>query len=218
MFTVLWDNDGVLVDTEGLFFQATKTILATVGVNLTQEQYIEASLRRGTTNFDLAAAQGVSADEIRRLRAERDELYSKSLRVRKCVIEGVEAAMRRLHGRIRMGVVTSSRRVHFDIAHAESGLLPLLDFVLAREDYDQAKPHPEPYLTALRRFDLQPDRCIVIEDSERGLMSAAAAGLRCLVIPSEWTRDGDFRAAWKVLQSVEAVPEEVFRLCDAKDC
>jgi len=69
MFTILWDNDGVLVDTEGLYFQATQTILHTVGVDLTVEQFKEISLRRGESTFALAAQNGIQAAEIARLRA-----------------------------------------------------------------------------------------------------------------------------------------------------
>lgn len=54
-FTVLWDKDGVLVDTEGLYFQATRAVLATVGVELTLEQFREISLRRGESTFQLRA-------------------------------------------------------------------------------------------------------------------------------------------------------------------
>ena len=57
MFTILWDNDGVLVDTEGLYFHATQTVLATVGIDLTAEQFKEISLRRGESTFKLAAEQ-----------------------------------------------------------------------------------------------------------------------------------------------------------------
>ena len=75
MFTVLWDNDGVLVDTEGLYFRATQTVLATVGIHLTPEQFIDISLRQGQSTFKLAAEQGIPAETIARLRAERDRLY-----------------------------------------------------------------------------------------------------------------------------------------------
>lgn len=73
------------------------------------------------------------------------------------------------------------------------------------------KPYPDAYLTALERFDLHPADCIVIEDSERGLAAAKAAGLECLIIHSEWTKDGDFQTARKVLESIRDVPEEVLR-------
>ncbi len=168
MFTILWDNDGVLVDTEGLYFHATQTVLQTVGIDLTAEQFKEISLRRGESTFTLAVEQGVNAEKIARLRAERDRIYTELLATHSCVIDGAEEVLRSLHGQVRMGVVTSTRRKHFDIAHAKSGLTKYLDFIIAHEDYRHTKPHPEPYLTALARHGLRPEECIVVEDSERG--------------------------------------------------
>jgi HAD superfamily hydrolase (TIGR01509 family) len=210
MFTILWDNDGVLVDTEGLYFRATQTVLATVGIHLTPEQFKEISLRRGESTFKLAAEAGIGADEIAHLRGERDRIYAEALAAAdSCVIDGAEEVLRSLHGRVRMGVVTSTRRKHFEIAHAKSGLTKYLNFVVTHEDYRHTKPHPEPYLTALARHGLQPDECVVVEDSERGLVAATAAGLPCLIVLSEWTKDGDFRGACRVLESIRDVPGEV---------
>ena len=76
MLTTLWDNDGVLVDTEGLYFRATQTVLKTVGIDLTAERFKEISLRRGESTFALAVEHGVQAAEISRLRAERDQIYA----------------------------------------------------------------------------------------------------------------------------------------------
>jgi len=73
------------------------------------------------------------------------------------------------------------------------------------------KPHPDLYLTALKRHHLRPDKCIVVEDSERGLASAVAAGLACPIVLSEWAKDGDFHGARKVLENVSCVPEEVLK-------
>ena len=149
MFTVLWDNDGVLVDTEGLYFRATQTVLATVGIHLTPEQFIDISLRQGQSTFKLAAEQGIPVEAIACLRAERDRLYVGFLQTEPCLINGVGETLRSLHGRVRMGVVTSTRRQHFEIAHARTGLGKYLDFVVTLEDYRHSKPNPEPYLTAM---------------------------------------------------------------------
>ena len=115
-----------------------------------------------------------------------------------------------------MGVVTSARRVHFETAHARTGLRQYLDFVLTREDYQHTKPHPEPYLTAMARHDLRPEDCIVVEDSERGLAAATAAGLPCLIVLSDWSRDADFSGAAKVLESIRDVPGVVLKWADGK--
>jgi len=114
MLTVLWDNDGVLVDTEGLYFQACKQVLGSVGIDLTLDHFKEISLRRGESTFVLAAEQGIDADTVSRLRKERDRIYAELLASRCPVIDGVEEVLRSLHGRVRMGVVTSARRQHFE--------------------------------------------------------------------------------------------------------
>lgn len=110
-----------------------------------------------------------------------------------------------------MGVVTSSRRGHFKAAHAHSGMVPYMDFVLTREDYTRSKPDPEPYRTAMERHGLRPEHCIVVEDSERGLASATAAGVNCIVVLSEWTQGGDFTTAVAVVENIFGVADEVLR-------
>ncbi|MCH5378051.1 MAG: HAD hydrolase-like protein, partial [Planctomycetes bacterium] len=118
MLTILWDNDGVLVDTEGLYFRATQEVLRSIGVCLTVDQFKEVSLRRGESCFVLAAERGVTDDEISRLRTERDRMYAELLGSQSWAVDGAEEVLRSLHGRVRMGVVTSARRVHFEAAHA----------------------------------------------------------------------------------------------------
>jgi HAD superfamily hydrolase (TIGR01509 family) len=214
--TVLWDNDGVLVDTEFLYFRATQEVLASVGIELTQEQFVEISLKLGRSAFELVAQRGLSFERVERLREARNSTYAASLRQTAVAIDGVEEVLRHLHGQFAMGVVTSSRREHFDIIHRASGLLPYFDFVITREDYDRSKPHADPYLTAIARHDLDRANCVVVEDSERGLLSAKAAGLRCLIVPNGLTAGGDFRDAFKVLPSIREVIPEILRLATAK--
>jgi beta-phosphoglucomutase-like phosphatase (HAD superfamily) len=93
----------------------------------------------------------------------------------------------------------------FARAHARSGLLSYFELVLTREAYGQSKPHPEPYLTAVARLGVDPAACLVIEDSERGLIAAKAAGLACWVVPSPLTAAGCFDDADAVLLDLAAV-------------
>ena len=205
---IFWDNDGVLVDTERLYFQASAQVLRRVGIQLTPAAFAEISLRRGESVFDLAAH--LLPAEVDRLRRSRDELYGELLQRHPTVITGVEQTLRLLHGRVRMAIVTSCRRDHFETIHRNSALLSYFDFVLAREDYRHSKPHPEPYLTALARSGLEAGECLAVEDSERGLTAACRAGLRCLAIPAGLAPDGDFSSAFKILRDVREVPAVVF--------
>ena len=70
-----------------------------------------------------------------------------------------------------------------------------MDFVLTRSDYERSKPHPDPYLCALRRFSVPASAAIVVEDSERGLKAAVAAGIDCAAVYHPFTAPQDFSKA-----------------------
>lgn len=209
---VLWDNDGVLVDTEKLYFQATRELLLRAGVELAEPLFRRISLVEGRSAFDLAEEKGVPRSEIERLHEERNLRYEELLSGGVRIMDGVAEALGALRGRVLMGIVTSSRRVHFDAIHSGTDLLPWFDFVLTREDYGLSKPNPEPYLLAVRKSGFAAGECVAIEDSERGLQSALAAGIRCLVVPNDLTRDGDFTGAWRILENCREVPAEIKRI------
>ena len=206
---IFWGYDGVLVDTEGLYFAATQQILATVGVTLSKEQFIELILVQGKGAWHLAIEKGVSQNSIKNLRDQRDALYSKLLCQDCSIIDGAREVIETLHGRFFMGVVTSSRKEHFDLIHQSSGLLKYFNFVLTGDDYTKYKPDPEPYLLAVKKSGFQEEECIAIEDSERGLKSAKSAGIACIVIPTELTKTGNFSQADKILGNIKEVLVEL---------
>jgi HAD superfamily hydrolase (TIGR01509 family) len=199
---IFWDNDGVLVDTERLYFLATQQVLATVGIALTAAQYIDLFLVQGKGAWHLAADQGLSPRAIEQLRHARNTLYSTMLRQEPLLIEGVQGVLDALHATYVMGIVTGSEHDHFALIHQTTGLLPYFHFVLTARDYTHSKPHPEPYLLAVERSGFRQEECLVIEDSERGLAAATAAGIRCIIVPSAFTRGSTFAGAYKVLASL----------------
>jgi HAD superfamily hydrolase (TIGR01509 family) len=94
-----------------------------------------------------------------------------------------------------MAIVTTAKRADFDLIHNKRQIRRFMDFVLVREDYEHAKPHPEPYLTGLQRFGATKEETLVVEDSTRGLTSAVAAGIDCAVVHNDFTREHDFSTA-----------------------
>ena len=207
---IFWDNDGVLVDTEKLYFQAGREILATQGVEMTPADFAAQSLNKGQSVFDFLSDQNAAL--IEQLRSTRNARYSALLREGVQILDGVVETLRTLHGRVQMGVVTGSRKEHFDIMHAQTNLLPFFDFVLTMDDYRKSKPHPDAYLTAMELHGLKPETCVVVEDSERGCAAATAAGLRVLAVPNALSQHGDFSSAYKILNSVRDVVDEVEQL------
>lgn len=208
---VFFDNDGVLVETEHLYFQATREVFERKGIILTEEIYVEYFMRQGIGTWFLLKEKGCSPEEIENLRRERNRIYLDLLHSETIMIDGVEAALKRLHGKVCMGIVTSSRRDHFEAIHHETGILPYFNFTLTIEDYGNAKPDPEPYLKAVQKSGFRPDECLVVEDSQRGLTAAVAAGLRCIVVPRGLTANAIFVQAYRVRENLAAAVDEILQ-------
>jgi HAD superfamily hydrolase (TIGR01509 family) len=210
---LLWDHDGVLVDTEHLYFQATRELLSEVGVQLDESLYRQLFLVEGTGAWHLAAERGVDESEIARLKQRRSDRYSELLRAHDVLVPGVLPRLATLAERYRMAIVTSSHRVHFATIHEQTTLERHFEFVLAREDYVCAKPDPEPYATAVARLGLSPEQCLAIEDSERGLRAAVGAGVRCWTLSSPLTEASDFSRAERRFDGLPALCSALLALC-----
>ena len=204
---ILWDNDGVLVDTELWYFKATQRALAELGVHLDEATY-QQRMVRGESSWGLASQTGVDPVRIEAKRRQRDEYYQSYLAQEDIEVPGVEYVLATLatNHNARMAIVTTSTRTHFELIHRNGNLLKFMDFVLTREDYVSSKPDPEPYLLALKRFGATADQCLVVEDSQRGLQAAIAAGIDCAVVYNAFTARHDFTGATHLLRSIDELP------------
>lgn len=203
---VFWDNDGVLVETEHLYFESCRDALRQIGVELSLQEFVHRSLNLGQSPLTLATERGVSEATLQTLRRYKNQRYSQLLREGPLPMEGVAETLTSLHGRVAMAIVTSSQREHFDLIHRHNGLLGYFDFVLTREDYQNSKPDPEPYLKALTMSGFCAEECLVVEDTKRGLQAARRAGLRCVVLPNHLAPDTRFDGAFRVLRDLRELP------------
>ncbi|MET8764345.1 HAD-IA family hydrolase [Lentzea sp. NPDC004782] len=203
---ILFDHDGVLVDTEYWYFQAGARALAEIGVTLDKDRYLS-DMGQGLGTWTQAKAAGVDEQTIGRQRAVRDAYYQEYLRTESIEIEGVVEALAELSKFARLAIVTTAKRADFDIIHEKRRITQFMDFVLAREDYTLAKPHPEPYLTGLDRLGASREETLVVEDSARGLRSAVAAGVDCAVVHNEFTKGQDFSGARYRIQTLAELKE-----------
>lgn len=197
---ILWDNDGVLVDTEGLFYEANQELFAEHDIDLSPQLFFDWFLCDNIGAWHLLEQRGYSGEHIHQLRIDRNHRYSKRLQSgQPLILPGVKPVLSALQNRVRMGVVTSSRRDHFNMIHQNLDLLQHFEFVITEEDYPQSKPAPDPYLLGLKKLALPAQQCIVIEDSPRGLRSAITAGIPCIVIRNALSRHYPFEGALAVV-------------------
>ncbi|MHA4871497.1 HAD family hydrolase [Duganella sp. PWIR1] len=202
---ILWDNDGVLVDTEQLFYEANRELFQPLGLELSAQHFFDWYLADNCGAWHLLAPR-LSEEQAESLRAVRNERYAARLASEHIpAIDGVADTLAALSPRVRMGVVTSSNRDHFEIIHQRLDLLRHFEFVLTHECYTHSKPSPEPYLLGLERMGVRAEEALVIEDSPRGLQAATAAGMRCIILRNALTRQHDFPGAWRVVDTMAEV-------------
>ena len=182
---ILFDNDGVLVDTEMWYYRASAEVLSNMGISIDETIYREIMIN-GLSTFVLAEQAGFKDKEIKQAKSKRDELYQQYLRREDISINGVQEILKELKQKYKMAIVTTSRRVDFEIIHARRGIVEHMEFVLCVEDYARSKPHPDPYLKGLEKFNASKDETIVVEDSQRGLRSAVASGIECIVVKNDF--------------------------------
>ncbi len=203
---ILWDHDGVLVDTEYWYFQATRQALSEINTNLEKSTYMKYMIA-GKSCWDLADGAGIGTSTIEKKRADRDRYYQRHLLEENIEIPGVEKILGALAKNYKMAIVTTSKRRDFDLIHQQRNITSYMEFVTTREDYTNSKPDPEPYLYGLKKLGAKKSDTLVIEDSQRGLSSARAAGIDCAMVHNDFTASHDFSGAKFFLKSLQELPD-----------
>ena len=184
---ILFDSDGVLVDTERLFFEATRDAFQAEGVDLSPEQWARWFLSEGKRSTEIALLLGMPSARIEKVIENRFERFWNRVDQGVAVNPGILETLNQLAPSFRLAIVTGATKSHFDRVHQTTGILHYFETVVTYDDCEHVKPHPQAYLIALQRLGLQADECVAIEDSPRGATAALAAGLRCFVLPTALT-------------------------------
>ena len=215
---VIFDMDGVLLDSEPFWQDAEIEIFATVGIHLTRTQCIETT--------------GLPVNDVVAYRHKQNPWNHKSLeQVCDEILAGVERRVREravlLDGVLDVLEFFKNRRI--TIALASSSALRLINTVLnkfslentfavvhsaEREEY--GKPHPAVFLTTAKHFGIPPAHCLVIEDSFNGLIAAKAARMKTVVIPmAEQWNEARFDIADSKLKSLREFSEQQWNRLNA---
>jgi beta-phosphoglucomutase len=173
---VLFDFDGVLVDSEPMRFRAGVQALSEVGVSLTWEQFLATWLGR----TDAAGLGEILGPRFATLGpgiiARRNVLYEQALGEVPAYPDAV-GLLSRIPAGVRVAMATGSRRPEVEGILSRLGLSRSFHALVTAEDYRRAKPDPDPFLTAAGRLNIPPAGCLVVEDSPAGVAAALAAGM-----------------------------------------
>jgi HAD superfamily hydrolase (TIGR01509 family) len=208
---VVFDLDGLMVDSERLFVRVAERLLQRRGKQFSMDLMRRMLGLRGPEGLMLMRVEYQLEDTCESLALESREIFYEMMPDGLKVMPGVLPLLDRLETvRLPKAVATSSTRSYTERVLAQFELTCRFEFLLTAEDVTHGKPHPEIYRTAANRFGLEPSEIAVLEDSPVGLAAARAAGARCFVVPSPYTPDADWSTAHAVVPRLDA--DELFQL------
>ncbi len=182
---VIFDLDGVLLDSEQLWNVAKQQVTEEMGGSWRDDAphaMIGMSSPEWSSYMRDELAVPLASDQINREVVTRMErLY----RERLPLLPGAVEAVRALAARWPLGLASSSNREIIDLAIEAAGLADAFAATVSSEEVARGKPAPDVYLEAARLLDADPRRCVAVEDSSNGMRAAAAAGMTLIAVPNE---------------------------------
>tara|TARA_R100000027_G_scaffold67755_1_gene68579 strand:- start:6247 stop:6915 length:669 start_codon:yes stop_codon:yes gene_type:complete len=174
---VLFDLDGVIIHSEPLHDEAMRSVFRSMNLKVPEHRFREFKGTSERDTFSLVAREYSNGRfEGPEIQAAKQELYEKGL-PEVPVIPGLHRYLDLLKSQsIPAVVVTSATRHNCDTVINTLGLTSYFVATISADDVTHAKPNPEPYRTGAKALDLSPRDCLVIEDAERGVEAAIAAG------------------------------------------
>jgi|SRR5215469_1116908 len=173
---LIFDMDGVLVDSEPLHKRAKELAFAEVGIFLPESVYDSYKGRPDRTMLpEVLSARGLSADKIEEI-SQRKKHFYEELEHELQAIRGATEFVKWAASHYRIALATSATSRNRKATLQLLGIGDLFHAVVDADGHTRPKPDPEVFLVALERLRLRPDECWIIEDSLNGLQAAKAAG------------------------------------------
>ncbi len=184
-----------------------RAVLAEHGVEVTVAEYADHWIRRGCGIGEFIVERRL-AGTVDTYLPRKKELYFAEIATCLRPMDGALDLLESLRGRTRLALVTSGRHAMVTAALARLGMSDFFETMVTFESVTRPKPHPEPFLLIAEMLRLPPSRCVALDDAEKGIVSAAGAGMPAVAVPNEHTRDHDFSKASLVVGSLRDVTFE----------
>jgi HAD superfamily hydrolase (TIGR01509 family) len=206
---VVFDLDGVLVDSEPIHFRAANRVLARYGRSISEEDYCGFIGLGEFATWEAWRRRHSIPEPVEQLLAAHTAARLEEIAAGVAAIDEAVALARQLHGSgLPLAIASSSTRAVINALLSALRLDDVFAVRISGEDPEvrRSKPAPDVYLAAATRLAVAPTACLAIEDSGPGVMAAKRAGMTCIAVPNRWTAQQDFREADVVLESLRYFP------------
>jgi len=200
---VIFDMDGLLVDSEPIQARSFNIVLARYGIHLADCDFEELVGQTTEENFRTLKKRFSLPETVEELLAAKEEAYRELVPRELLPRPGAPELVAELaEAGVKLAIASSSPCVDVRLCLDAVGLAERFPTVVTADDVEHAKPAPDLYLLASDRLGLSTDRCVAFEDSGSGVVAATAAGIRCFAVPHIFTKHHDFSRAIAVLESL----------------
>jgi beta-phosphoglucomutase len=207
---VLFDMDGVLVDSEEFICRAAMMMFEELGVKVNPEDF-RPFVGMGENRYigGVADSNGINVN-IEQAKARTYEIYNKLVRGRLLPLPGAHEFIAKCRNRgFKLALATSTDRVKMEVSLKEIRLSNnSFDAIITGLDVENKKPFPDIYIKAAKSINLEPEECLVVEDAVSGIKAGKSAGCKCLAVTSTFNYSTLPEADW-FCESLLNVPEEV---------
>jgi beta-phosphoglucomutase len=218
---VIFDFDGIIVDTEPLHYKAFQELLVPLGLGYSWEEYLERYLgfddRDAFREAFRAGGRTLAAPELKSLMDGKAEAFLRIVSVGVAPYPGVVELIRSISGTLPLALCSGALRGDIDPILAQLDLVGAFDALVTADEVAASKPDPESYRLAVQRLQalfpgrVDPARSLAIEDTPAGIVSATGAGLRVLAVTNSYPKER-LTGACRVVVSLAGVDLEGLRL------
>ncbi len=202
---VIWDMDGVIVDTAAYHFKAWQETFARRGLNYTEEEFRRYFGQRNDTIIRAALGQHLSDSEVESINNEKQANYRQRVAGLIKLLPGALRLIKALkESGLKMAIASSAPLENILLILDNLSIRPYFDALVYGEEVAEGKPSPQEYLLAAKKLEVAPENCVVIEDAIAGVEGAKQAGMKCVAVTN--THPGTSLAqADLVVDTLEAV-------------
>ncbi len=207
---VLFDMDGVLVDSEEFICKAAVQMFKERGIAVRESDFLP-FVGAGEDRYlgGVAEKYGISLD-LKTAKTRTYKIYDEIIQGNMEILPGVQDFIKKCRDfKLKIALATSADETKMKANLNATGLsLSLFDTAVSGLDVERKKPYPDIYVKAARLIGLSPENCLVIEDAVNGVAAAKAAGTRCLAITSSFTKAQLHDADW-FAEDLAHAPDDV---------
>ena len=209
---VVWDVDGVLVDSYKPHLESWQKTAEKLGVSYTEEDFLSGFGKTSREHLKENFGANMSDDQIAEIEGDKEALYRDMVAEDFPAMPGARELIQALKDAdFKIALATSGPAANLMLAVRLMKLQPFLSAVVSGADVTKGKPDPEIFLKAAKNCGVKPERCVAIEDSQFGVEAAKAAGMGCLGLLSTGHEKTELDEADRVVETLEGVTAEDVR-------